>query len=65
MNINETITRDCCHPTKDLKLVQASRAGSLPKRTWFCSHCGQLWHYVRKPGEMDGGLEQLIVKDYE
>jgi hypothetical protein len=64
MKITEQVTRECCHYQKDLKVYTGQRHTSLGKGTiHFCTHCGQVWHYIRKPGEMDAGLERLVIAD--
>lgn len=63
----ETV-RDCCHPD-DLKRYQG---GELPgfdangvknTRLSFCTHCGQLWYWTRRAGEMDAGWERVGPED--
>lgn len=57
MKIKDTIERDCCHPIYDLKPYRG--LGDVGRARKFCVHCGQQWEWDRKPGEMDGGLEQI------
>jgi hypothetical protein len=67
MKITETIERECCKWPDDLKDYFGKRpegfpsAGGSKGKIWFCKHCGQLWHMDRALGEMDYGLEQLII----
>jgi hypothetical protein len=63
MKITESLTRDCCHPTKDLRKYGGKPIGDLPKdkAVMFCVHCGQLWRWHRAPGEMDGGLDRVTI----
>ncbi len=60
MKITETIERECCHPQHDLKLYQgiAIKGERNPK---FCVHCGQIWIWTRRAGEMDGGYEKVTI----
>mgnify|MGYP000906833014 CR=1 FL=1 len=68
MKITETITRECCRWPDDLTLYFGKQVRKFPEpdgtqktRIWFCKHCGQLWHWMRSPGEIDGGLERLEI----
>lgn len=60
--IKETIERDCCHPTKDLKHLDAP---SRPKgrRYFYCIHCGRQWKDLgmeSTPGsDVPSGLQAL------
>jgi hypothetical protein len=62
VKITETVDRECCHPTRDLKLYQGLRFKDAGNRKYhFCVHCGQFWTWNRAAGEMDGGLEKVMV----
>ena len=45
MKIQETITRDCCDKTRDLKpyngILYSNNAGK--RNIKFCMYCGQIW----------------------
>ncbi len=60
--ITETIERECCHPTKDLKKYSGVHMYGF-KKLWFCQHCGQLHHHIRRAGEMDAGFEPVSNED--
>lgn len=60
MKITETIDRECCSWPNDLKPVKGMKVPGADK-SWFCVHCGRLWHSIRKPGEMDAGLEPIEI----
>lgn len=63
MIITETIKRECCDTTKDLKVYR----GALPKnmtinhKILFCGYCGQIWYETKNPGDMDYGYQKLIT----
>lgn len=64
----ETV-RDCCHPD-DLKRYQGHVLPGFGNpdaikntRLSFCLHCGQLWYWTRRAGEMDAGWERVTAKD--
>ena len=62
MKITETVERECCSWRTDLKIYRGRPIlGYTEKvnRLRFCVHCGQLWHWIRAPGEMDAGYEKL------
>jgi hypothetical protein len=70
IKIKEVLERSCCAP-QDLLPYQG---GDLPgfvggvriknSRLSFCRHCGQLWHWTRRPGEMDYGWEKCGLEDF-
>ena len=68
MKITETIERDCCTPT-DLRcysgpVLPGFTAEYAKKvRLSFCTYCGSLWFFIRRPGEMDYGWERIAVDD--
>lgn len=63
MKITETIERNCCQWSRDMLKYHGKPPKNYPKdhSIWFCTHCGQLWHSHRSPGEMDYGLEKLDI----
>lgn len=61
MKITETIERDCCNYS-DLKTYKGIGYNKNARYSvLFCPHCGQIWHYIRKPGEMDYGYEKADI----
>jgi len=61
MKIKETIERDCCHPSKDLKpLLGPNKPNG---QSWlFCTYCGRHWYDYgmgREPDSTPQGLEPL------
>lgn len=62
VKIKETIERDCCHPTHDLKPYKGRYLYGF-KKLLFCDKCGQLHFWVRRAGEMDGGYEMVSDTD--
>lgn len=67
MKIEEVVERECCNFGTDFKPYKGC-LGKLQKplgKVVFCKHCGQLWYWTRKPGEMDAGWEKVVIKDYE
>jgi hypothetical protein len=67
MKITETIERECCRWPGDLEAYNGKKVKQFPEsgpasRIYFCKHCGQLWHSIRRPGEMDGGRERLEIE---
>ncbi len=72
IKITETKMRNCCQ-IADLKRFYgrhldknfgSDTKDSMSRSIWFCEHCGQLWHWDRKPGEMDYGYEPLDIKEF-
>ena len=67
MKIKEIVERSCCDSYKDWKdykgLIQPERPSHYPHQPKFCIHCGQIWIWERKPGEMEYGYGQYTVKD--
>jgi hypothetical protein len=62
MKITETIERDCCqHSDRRVFRGRITDPSLKDQKLWFCVHCGQLWWWTRKPGEMDGGPERLTI----
>lgn len=63
MKITETIERECCQPN-DLAQYQGNPIMSHSKHPFkFCKHCGQVWAWVRSAGEIDGGLERVVLQE--
>lgn len=68
LKIKVVIERECCAPG-DLRKYQGdvlpgySLAAIKNTRLSFCQHCGQLWFFTRRPGEMDAGWERVGVAD--
>lgn len=58
MKITETIERECCDPSKDLKIYKDGSDRRLRK----CIHCGQIWEYKRELGEMDYGWQRVRLE---
>lgn len=58
MKIKVTTERECCHPSEDLL---AYEGGLIDKsfRPKFCKHCGSIWVWDRKPGDLDYGYEKV------
>lgn len=57
MKVTETIERNCCE-MRDLKPYLG-----FAKNLRFCIHCGKLHQYIKCPGEMDYGWEELNPED--
>lgn len=62
MKVKVTEERDCCHPSLDLLPYHGKVIGAGKSSVRFCKHCGQIHHWVRHPGEMDGGYEAVEIE---
>jgi hypothetical protein len=67
VKIKETIERRCC-TDDDLLPFRGELANNADRQRLklrFCRHCGQLWQWDRKPGDMDYTYHRLLIKDWE
>lgn len=59
--IKETTERPCCLPN-DLKPYKGDTIKHITRKLKFCVHCGQLWWWVRPPGDIDYGYEKVPLE---
>lgn len=59
MKIKETIERECCNQTKDLKSYKGIT--KRVEKILFCIHCGQLWEW-KSCMDVAGGTVNYLDK---